>query len=392
MERENPIEKIRNSLGLFDKLLNDLIISTSTIFKINRDEACDVIIRELVKIKESGKPTVGGAIKPDETQSLSLWTNHQTTLEERMGDKDSTIGNISFISTRASISSQDAKRRFQQQVIRLKENQVLTRNQSNVPTKTIVPELLETLPNNNEDSNVGELRHCFEGFSLNDFERVTKGNTGDLIVIEGSDAVRIVKRFSFSVGLHDRFHSSGLVPLAQYQFPGIQSDLSERIVNDCWPPRQEAIPNDRLKEFNKIVEEERINDDSFILKQSSLKSKKKTPCLYELSENVTYYRDGVNGRPDAILFSPNRQVLGIAEFKGCSDKPSDKTIGTFLKQAAHYQNLVNSKEAFLFVYPVKGAKFQPFIRKVLPESLQKIQRELPILKTNFNTFINLLIS
>lgn len=241
------------------------------------------------------------------------------------------------------------------------------------------------IPNDQKEA-LDALERCFKGTTKERFEELVDGPVEKYKIISKPSDVLTVKRFSFSIGNYLRFHGSSDKSLADYQKSQKLTELAWRTANDCQPPTVDSIDSGDIDSFNKLMVIERSSEMKNALVSLGWRPQA-DDNRYRASETVSYYRDGLNGRPDLLLRSPTGTIIGVAEFKGLESKPNSSEVGTHLKQPTYYKHLLGATEAVLYIYPKPPARFKAFITKVTTTQTDKASSELQNLKNNYAKYI-----
>jgi hypothetical protein len=194
-----------------------------------------------------------------------------------------------------------------------------------------------------------------------------------------------IKFNSMSIGMHERLCGSKKLTKEQAQASSKVNEVSKYMMKDAMYCGRNGVPEEVIDEFNREVlgKRPKIIQENFA---DDIGLGSKSPKKFIRQETVVYFKDDVNGRPDAILFDKKGNPFGVVEFKSCTSDATATNNTTGLKQTALYQNLLQAKEAYLCCYPAKSAKFAMKIFHVPKTTLDAAARDLECMKHNFAWF------
>lgn len=393
------LKVIEDSATIVNMLLCSQVIHISAILNMTGEAVIQMMIKCLHFKNEQCVPIPGGSITPKQIQDNFPWRASCQQIIEFINEYRSnnpmqwpTPINI------ASLKKSTNKKIKEKKKVVLREphnpapslgkfHRIRKQNQEKDSSSKCLMISTSDLNDKQEDV-LNEFTMCLSQGKRKIFDVLIANKADALVKIDNRADVPSIKRYSFSVGLHDRFFSSEELGTGYYTDTNKCLEMMRRFTADVWPPTQVTISAARIKDFNERLDAFRKEE----LKNSSLAASKpllKKSEKYVKSETTTYYREGLNGRPDLVLINPKtKAIVGIAEFKASSQTPDTGNIGTYLKQAALYQILMGSEEGFLYIYPTGNGKFTPIIRRVSEQLIRDMKAKLINLKQNFHTFIN----
>jgi hypothetical protein len=149
--------------------------------------------------------------------------------------------------------------------------------------------------------------------------------------------------------------------------------------------RSTTVPSNFFDEFNKKILQNRKYGLLDLL-ECEFSAKDVAKQAFVLLENILYFRDGVNGRPDAVMYDRHGQVLAVVEFKGMKSQSLTKDSYIGYKQAAFYQYMLNAKKSYVCYYPAHNAKFSLVIKTPHETYINKIPKEWQNFKSNYQLF------
>lgn len=157
----------------------------------------------------------------------------------------------------------------------------------------------------------------------------------------------LAKLHSVSCGIHSRYHAGSIRPDGHWSDAERLSKQCTTIYSDITFPKKEKFSNDVVKLVNELVDAARTNAERTLLENSGWVNGRRNHGKYQVYEGLGFFRDGRNGSPDFILKNKADRVIGVIEIKRCSSKPDKGNHIVYLKQTAHYQQMLNAVEAFL---------------------------------------------
>lgn len=328
--------------------------------------SCDTLLK-------SKAPLVAGAITLEESQRGDLWTKLADSLEEKL---------------RAALNqSLDEPDQVVQKIIR---EDMSTSTRASTKLKSVPADEGSSLAGiisqrfkGEEDipEEIAEYEECFGDITLEDFNRLVKNDRHGLMEFSSPQDVRIVKKFSLSAGLFDRFSGTGEVSLANYQLAGKRKRLCGRVANSTVQPKTSVTPR-LLQECIRLVHLAQESEEERPLSKRAVKKKD----TFEITEKRLFYRSGLNGRPDVLQKDSKGNIISVIEFKGFGRIPRQGDLTYLQLQPALYMNLVQAPKGYLFVHPTKKAKFSAFLVPVSDERIKTANARLLTLKSNFKKF------
>lgn len=381
---------IEGTSNFINMTISTVVNVVSYTIGISGSEAIDFVIQLLEAKKTSNLPIVGGSMNLNEIQTGIILKKSSRLIQDQITNR------ISKGAPKLTKKYRGGFKKDLNQKIKTTKSECSAKLNStkdlDIEIKSSCKVFMSSELSAEHQEVVSDLEHCFQKVSAKKFYQIKEKYADKCYITDEHTQITMLKRHSLSVGLHDRFHSSGIFDDSHLSSSNTLIQIGKKLLGSCQLRSSKPLPASILNDLNSLIESNRSSSEKKLLLKHGWKNDHKHNSRYQLSETVTYYRDLLNGRPDAVLLGKDGKVLGVVEIKSSSSKPTSSRISTFRKQSALYQHLLMAVEAYLYIYPSSNSRFKPILIKIQQSTLEKVCRELPILKSNFEKFMHYLSS
>lgn len=375
--------------AMFLNMAIDLVINTASNYL--NEPAIDIIpvLTEILQTKVQGKDElIGFGVAKNETQTGSSMSGAVKRIENIIVEykalkKQKTLVKVKKRKAKKIINRKRAgTNKKAQSQLDSHEQQSASDGVRSCSYNLVDAQTLREKADDKADSVIEKTKMAFEGKTREEFEKFVKKSKGKCVCIQDSETVLLVKRFSFSIGLHDRFAVTQSWQKTRFLSPARTLELSRRVCADALPPTTKTITTIDVDAINTRLSKERRRDVKKNLKLKGCQP----PFNYEKSESITYFRQDMNGRPDLVLKAEDGSIVGIVECKSMAGLPEVGVINFMKKQAGFYMILLECVEGYLAICTGFGKKRTYHIYPVTETDMIKLNKDIIRLKENFNIF------
>lgn len=364
--------------------INNTYINISMIYGLTGNQTIRLVCKIGEKYLAANQTIVGGSISQIRKQSISTFTTpaalvskayEELLCEIRSEQEDDAKQTNSLNKRRPSIS----KKKDECFV----ENALRPRPSIHTP-KNLSVLSVKTCPNTMDS--IEQLKSILKRNNFDEFTKISKKANKNYITIREKRIVHLVKCYSISCGNHDRYHASKIQDPSKYTDMEYLSSKCEHVINDMMPMVVEKFSQHDIDTVNRAISKKRSIETWSALENAGCSVGGKNPALYEYAQEVTYYREGRNGRPDLVLLDVTGGVVGVVEIKKVSTGTFNINKTTYMKQVAHLHQMFKAVESYLVVLKPPGPKSEPIVEVTTSELRQKVDDNLRIALNNFEAF------
>ena len=376
--------RVDNTSFVLEHALNSAIIMFSYTMTITAKDAIQMIIKCLQK-KLIGKSFIAcGSVKQSRVMGgFPAQLSHnivKTVIEEQKREEKKELDEF----MRGDNVVADTMRRASQSSKHPTSTTTNLKKSVSGDSEHIQSNIRHTFGPQGDDNKSTELmllRETFGSCDYNEYQEYLALAKDEPLVITSKSAFKNIKFFSPSIGIHERLHGGSELDDLEIQEGGRMEDMATRILNDYKPPSTTPIPDYVVDVLHKELIQFRTKAEVSALKKAGV-IKGKEANDYQRSENVMYFRDGLNGRPDLLLLSSTGTPIGVVEVKCSKKKKPDSEYSTAIKQLALYHIMLKTKECFLLVYPKGKGRFDPRLIRPTASQIQSACASISSIKKN----------
>lgn len=262
MEPNRPSNREDTAFTL-EMLLNSLIMTTSFLMATTGEETIDFLIEALKRKKEGKVNIVCGSLKLNGTMSQFTLKESSKIIQGLIEEKDRKLEEEAEALWEDTVAPILAGARFSKH--RSKSSEMMeeksdTRSEGTLTRRSERPSLKTTKTSEEHLQMVRAFQRKFGDCRRKAFEDLIC-NVGDepLEILQKSDA-KLVKLFSVSIGLHDRFHGSSTIPSDQLLYEEKIIDTLSRIYRDLTEGQKKTIPKEVYEKFLKELPSARLEE------------------------------------------------------------------------------------------------------------------------------------
>lgn len=382
------IEKLQHSSFILEHSINSTILLFSYTMTITAQEAILMMIDCLQEKLHTNSVVACGAAKMNAVMDAfpdRLTKNSVKTIMARRKKEDQDIF-AEFFSGDSVVAQTMRKAKIQPDPLSSQRSLTRANSQTEITKGSTTPKNMYGTENDEgPEDRMLVLKNTFGGCSEERYNEILEEAVDEAIIIKDPGDIKTVKFFSLSCGIQERYHGSAELGETEAQLKSRIMETARRVHGDCLPLSSAKIPPKVIAALNDAIDKDRTKRMKKKLRENGLAASG-AKSLYVRQENILYFRDGINGRPDVILVSETGQPLGVVEVKSFSGDIRDKKTATAIRQLVLYHLMLQTQEAYLYIYPIGKARFSPVLIRVSDEHVQRVVKTIPNMKANQASF------